>query len=75
VGHIARIGDMRNAYTILVGKSEGKRPVGVHRHTWEDIIRMNLRETGWEGADWIHLSRDRDWWQAVVKTGMSLRAP
>jgi hypothetical protein len=55
VGHVAHMGEMRNLYKILVGKSEGKRPLRKHRHGWEYITRMNIRETGWEDVDWIHL--------------------
>jgi len=53
VGHVACTGEMRNVYKILVGKSEGKRPLGRPRHRWEDNIRMDLREIRWEGVDWI----------------------
>jgi len=49
------------------------RPLGRLRRTWEDDIRMDLRETGWEGVDWIHLVRDRDQWPAFVNTVMDLR--
>jgi hypothetical protein len=59
-GHVARMGELRNADSILVGKLEGKRPVGRHRRRWEDNIRMDLREIGWEGVNWIHLAQDRD---------------
>jgi hypothetical protein len=52
--------EMRNANKILVGKPEGKRPLGRHRCRREDNIRMDLREIGWEGVDWIHLGQDRD---------------
>jgi hypothetical protein len=51
------------------------RPLGRLRRTWEDDIRMDLRETGWEGVDWIHLVRDRDQWRALVNTVMNLRSP
>jgi hypothetical protein len=53
-------GDKRNAYRILVGKPEGKRPLGRPRRRWEDNIRMDLREIGWSGMDWIDLAQDRD---------------
>jgi hypothetical protein len=66
---------MKNAYKILVGKPEGKRPLGRHRRRWEDNIRMDVKETGWEGVDWIHLAKDRDQWRAVVNTVMNLRVP
>jgi hypothetical protein len=51
---------MRNMYKILVGKPEGKRPPERPRHRWEDHIRMDLREIGWEDVEWIHLVQDRD---------------
>jgi hypothetical protein len=62
MGGAACMGEMRNKYNILVGKPEEKRPLGRSKHRWEDNITMNLRETGWEDADWIHLAQDRDWW-------------
>jgi hypothetical protein len=61
--------------TILVGKLEGKRPLGRHRRRWEDNVKMDLREIGWDGMDWIDLADDRDQWRALVNTGMSLRVP
>jgi hypothetical protein len=51
--------EMRNAYNILVRKRDGKRPLGRPRHRWEDSIRIDLREIGWEGVDWLHLAQDR----------------
>jgi hypothetical protein len=54
-GHEARMGDTRNAYRILVGKPEGKRPLERPRHRWVDNIKMDLREIGWDGVDWIEL--------------------
>jgi hypothetical protein len=57
----------------LVGKPEGKRPLGRPRRRWEDGIRMDLREIGLEGVDWIRLSQDRDRWRAVVSAVMNLR--
>jgi hypothetical protein len=59
-GHVARIGEERKVYKVLVGKPEGKRPLGRPRRMWEDGIRMDLRETGWRGVDWIRLAQDRD---------------
>jgi hypothetical protein len=56
-----------------VGKPEGKRPVGRHTHRWEDNIRMDIREIGWGGMDWIHLTQVRDQCSAVVNMGMNLR--
>jgi hypothetical protein len=59
-GHIARMGEKRNAYRILVGKPEVKRPLGRPRGRWIDNIRVDLREIGWGGMDWIDLAQDRD---------------
>jgi hypothetical protein len=53
--HVARMGEMRNAYRIFVGKPKGKRPRGRHGRRWENNIRIGLREIGWKGVDWIHL--------------------
>jgi hypothetical protein len=58
-----------------VRKPEGKRPLGRPRHRWEDNIRMDLREIGWSGMDWIDLAQDRDQWRALVNTVMGLRVP
>jgi hypothetical protein len=55
------------------GKSEGKRPLGRPRHRWEDVIRMNLGETGWGDVEWIQLAQDRDLWRVVVNAVMNLR--
>ena len=65
-GHVARMGERRGAYRILVGKPEGKRPLGRPRRRWEDNIKMNLQEVGCGGTDWIDLAQDRDRWQALV---------
>jgi hypothetical protein len=59
-GHVARIGAKMNAYRILVGKPEGKRPLGRPRCRWVGNIKMDLREIGWDGVDWIDLAQDRD---------------
>jgi hypothetical protein len=64
---------MRNAYKMLVGKPQGKRRLGRPRLRWKDNIRMDLREIGWKAVDWIHLTQDRDQWQALVNTVMNLR--
>jgi hypothetical protein len=74
-GQVARIGEMKNTYKIFVGKSEGRRPLGRHRLRWEDNIKIELREIGWEGVDWFNLNQDRDQWRAVVNTVMNLRVP
>jgi hypothetical protein len=58
---------------VLLGKSEGKRPLGRPRRRWEDGIKLNFREIGWGGVEWIHLAQDRDRWGAVVNAVMNLR--
>jgi hypothetical protein len=60
--NVARMGETGNAFKILVGKPEGKRPVGIPRHRWEDNIKMDFREIGWGGMDWIYLAQDRGQW-------------
>jgi hypothetical protein len=60
---------------ILVGKSEGKRPLGKPRSRWADNIKMDFREAGWNGMDWIDLAQDRDQWRALVNTVMNIRVP
>jgi hypothetical protein len=62
-GHVARMGEERKVYKVLMGKSEGKRPLGRPRRRWEDGIRMDLREIGLGGVDWIRLAQDRDRWR------------
>jgi hypothetical protein len=70
---VARIGEERKGYRVLVGKPEGKRPLGRPRRRWEGGIRMDLREIGWGSVDWIQLAQDRDRWRAVVSAVMNLR--
>jgi hypothetical protein len=72
-GHVARIGEKRNAYRILVGMPEGKRPLGRPRRSWVDNIKMDLRDIGWDSMDWIDLAQNRDQWRALVNTVMNLR--
>jgi hypothetical protein len=67
------MGEERGVCRILVGKSEGKRPLGRPRRRWEDNIRMDLQELGCGGMDWIGLAQDRDRWRAVVNAVMNLR--
>jgi hypothetical protein len=74
-GHVAQMGETRNAYRILVGKPEGKRPLGRPRRRWVDNIKMDLRKREWDGVDWIELAQDRDQWRALVNTVMNLRIP
>jgi hypothetical protein len=62
------MGDTRNAYRLLVGKPEGKRPPGRRRRRWVDNIKKDLREIGWDGMDWIELAEDMDQWRALVNT-------
>jgi hypothetical protein len=73
-GHIAQM-EEKNTCRVLMGKPEGKRPLGRPRRRWEDNIRMDLREIGWGFMDWIDLSQDRDQWRALVNTVMNLRVP
>jgi hypothetical protein len=68
-------GEKRNAYRILLGKPEGKRPLGRPRRRWEDNIRMDFKEIGWSGMDWIDLAQDRDQWRAFVNTVLNFRVP
>jgi hypothetical protein len=69
------MGEKRNAYKILVGKPEGKRPLGRPKLRWEDNIVMNLREIGWSGMDWIDLTQDMDQWRALMNTVINFRVP
>jgi hypothetical protein len=69
------MGETRNVYRILVGKPEGKRPLGRSTCRWVDNIKMELRQIGWDGRDWIELAQDRDQWRALVNTIMNLRVP
>jgi hypothetical protein len=67
------MGEGRNVYRVLVGKPEGKRPLERPRRRWEVGIKMDLREIGWGGVEWIQLAQDRDRWRAVVSAVMNLR--
>jgi hypothetical protein len=69
------MGERRNAYMKLVGKPEGRRPMGRQRQMWVDNIKMDLKEIGWDGMDWIDLAQNRDQWRAIVNTVMNLRVP
>jgi hypothetical protein len=69
------MGEKRNANWLLVGKPEGKRPLGRPRRRWVDNIKMDLLEIGWGGVDWIGLAQDRDKWRALVNAVMNLRVP
>jgi hypothetical protein len=69
------MGDKRNAYRILVGIPEGKRPQGRPRRRWVDSIKMYIREIEWDGIDWIDVPQDRDQWRVLVNTVMNFRVP
>jgi hypothetical protein len=75
VGHVARMGEKRNTYRLLVGKPEGKRPLGRPRCRWIDNIKMDLLETGFNVVDWIGLAQNRYRWRALVNLVMNLRVP
>ena len=68
-------GTIHKYITVLVGKPEGKRPLGRPRHRWEDNIKMDLREVGCDPRDWIYLAEDSDQWRVYVRTVMNLRVP
>ena len=72
-GHVARMVEERGVYRVLVGKLEGKRPLGRPRHRWVDNIRMDLQEVECRYVDWIGLAQDRDRWQTLVSAVMNLR--
>jgi hypothetical protein len=74
-GHAACMGEGRSVYRISVGRTEGKRPLGRPRRRWEDNIKMDLREIGINGANWIRLAQDTVLWRAVVSTIMNLQVP
>jgi hypothetical protein len=73
--HVARLGEKRNEYRLLVGKPEGMRPLGRPRRRWVDNIRMDLVEVGWGDVDWIGLAQDTDRWRALVNSVLNLRVP
>jgi len=74
-GHVARMGERRGFYRVLVGKCEGRRPLGRPRRRWEDNITMDPQEVGCGGMDWIELAQDRERWRAVVNAVMNFRVP
>ena len=74
-GHVARMGEERGVYRVLVGKPEGKRPLGRPRRRWVDNIRMDLQEVGCMYMDWIGLAQDRERWRTLVSAVMNLRVP
>ena len=72
---MVHMGEGRGVHRVLVGKPEGKRPLGRPRRSWEDNIKMNLQEVGGSCADWMELAQDRDSWRALVGTVRNLRVP
>ena len=72
---MARMGEGRGVHRVLVGKPEGKRPLGRPRRRWDDNIKMDLKEVGGGFEDWMELAQDRDRWRALVSTVMNLRVP
>ena len=74
-GHVARVGEEWGMYRVLVGKPEGRRPLGRHRRRWVDNIRMDLQEVGCGYMDWIGLAQDKDSWRTLVCAVMNFRVP
>jgi hypothetical protein len=75
-GHVAQMGEKRSVYRLLVGKPEGKRPLGRPKHRWVDNNRMDLGEVGWGDVDWIGLAQDKNSWRApLVNSLLNLRVP
>ena len=74
-GHVARMGEDRGVHRVLVGKPEGKRPLGRPRRRWEDNIKMDLQEVEGGHGDWMELAQDRDRWRALVGTVRDFRVP
>jgi hypothetical protein len=74
-GHVVRMGEGRAAHRVLVGRPDGRRPLGRPRRRLEDIIKKGLQELGWVGMDWIELAQDGDRWRALVNAIMNIRVP
>ena len=74
-GRAARMSERRGLYRVLLGKPEGKRPLGIPRHGWEENIKVDLQEVGCGCVDWIELAQDRDKWRALINAVINLRAP
>jgi hypothetical protein len=74
-GHVARMGERRGVHMVLVGKSEGKRPLGRPRHRWDDNIKWDLQEVEGGCGDWMERAQDRDSWRAIVCTVMNFGVP
>jgi hypothetical protein len=74
-GHVAHTGENSGAYRILVGRPERKTTLGRPKRRWEDNIKMDIQDVGWESMDWIVLAQDRDRWRALVNAVMNVRVP
>jgi hypothetical protein len=74
-GHVTRMGEGRGVYRVLVGRPDGKRPLGRPRRRWEDNIKMDLRKIGIDGSNWIQLAQDGVQWRTFLNTVMNLRVP
>jgi hypothetical protein len=74
-GHVERVGARKNVHRILLRKCKGKIPLGRTKRRWEDDIKIDLKEVGWEGVNWINLAQDMYKWRTVVNTVMKLRVP
>ena len=74
-GHVARMGEERWLYRVLVGKPEGRRPLGRPRRRWEDNNKMDIQEVEWGGMGWTDIAQNRDEWHSFVKAVMILRVP
>jgi hypothetical protein len=72
-GHVARMGEGRNMYRVLVGNPEGKRPLERKRSRWKGGIKLDIRVIGWGGVEWIYLAQDKDYWRDVVNAVMNPR--
>ena len=75
VGHVARMEESRSAFKILTGKPTGKRPLGRPRRRWEDNIRMDLEEIGFNAGNWVDSAQDRNYWRALVNAALNLWVP
>jgi hypothetical protein len=75
VGHVARMGEGRGVHRVLMGRPEGRRPLGRPRHRWEDNIKMDIQEVGGDCGDWMERAQDRDRWRTLVNTVMNFRVP
>ena len=73
--HVAGMRERTGVHRVVVGKPEGRRPLGRPRRRWEDNIKMDLQVVGCVGRDWVELAQDRDWWRALVNPVLNLRVP